>query len=91
MLCAMEKHPINLFGRCREHLGVNKAGRKINVSPSAIGDNISQSGYAVSFKDFPILDRVDNDLKILIHESLLTLWDQPDLNSRQSSFPLVIV
>ena len=31
----------NLITRCREHLGINKAGQKIKASPSAIGDHIS--------------------------------------------------
>ena len=80
----------NLIERCREHLGVNKAGRKIKASTSAIGDHISQSGYAASFKDFSVLDRVNNEFEILIHKSLLFLRDLPDLNSQQSSIPSVL-
>ena len=72
------------FTRCREHLGVNKAGRKIKASPSAIGDHISQSGHAASFKDFSILDRANNEFQLLIHESLLILRDRPDLKGTLS-------
>ena len=50
----------NLITRCREHLGVNKAGFKIKGGPSAIGDHINQSGHAASFKDFSLLDRANN-------------------------------
>ena len=60
-----------MITRCREHLGVNKAGLKIKGSPSAIGDHINQSGHAVSLKDFSILNRANNEFDLLIHESLL--------------------
>ena len=80
----------NLITRCREHLGINKAGQKIKVSPSAIGDHINQSGHAVSLEDFLVLDRANNDFDLLFHESLLILRDRPSLNSQQSSIPLVL-
>ena len=81
----------NLITRCREHLGVNKAGFRIKGGPSAIGDHINQSGHAASFKDFSILDRANNEFDLLIHESLLILRDRPELNSQQSSIPLVLL
>ena len=42
----------HLITRCREHLGMNKAGQKIKVSPSAIWDHINKSGHAASMEDF---------------------------------------
>ena len=38
------------------------------------------------------LDRANNDFDfdLLIHESLLILRDRPELNSQQSSIPLVL-
>ena len=81
----------NLITRCREHLGVNKAGLKVKGGPSAIRDHINQSGHAASPKDFSILDRANNELDLLIHESLLILRDRPVLNSQQSSIPLVLL
>ena len=80
----------NLITRCREHLGINKAGQKIKASPSAIGDHISQSGHAASLEDFSVLDRANNEFDLLIHESLLILRDRPSLNSQQSSIPLAL-
>ena len=80
----------NLITRCREHLVVKKAGLKIRASPSAIGGHISRSGHAASFKDFSILDRANNEFDLLIHESPLIIRDRPDLNSQQSSIPLVL-
>ena len=80
----------NLLTRCREHLGINKAGQKIKVSSSAIWDHINQSGHAASLEDFSVLDRANNDFDLLIHESLLILRDRPSLNSQQSSIPLVL-
>ena len=80
----------NLITRCREHLGINKAGQKIKVSPSAIGDHINQSGHAVSLEDFSVLDRANNDFDLLIHESLLILRDRPSSNSQLSSIPLAL-
>ena len=63
-------------------LGINKAGQKIKVSPSAIWDHINQSGHAASLEDFLVLDRANNDFDLLIHESLLILRDRPSLNSQ---------
>ena len=80
----------NLITRCREHLGINKAGLKIKGSSSAIRDHINQSGHAASVNDFSILDRANNEFDLLIHESLLILRDRPELNSQQSSIPLVL-
>ena len=51
---------------------------------------INQSGHAASVNDFYILDRANNDFDLLIHESLLILRDQSELNSQQSSIPLVL-
>ena len=80
----------NLITRCREHLGINKAGQKIKVSPSAIWDQINQSGHAASLEDFLVVDRANNDFGLLIHESLPILRDRPSLDSQQSSIPLVL-
>ena len=80
----------NLITRCREHLGITKAGQKIKVSSSAIWDHINPSGHAASLEDFLVLDRANNDFDLLIHESLLILRDRPSLNSQQSSIPLVL-
>ena len=80
----------NLITRCREHLGINKAGLEIKGSSSAIRDHINQSGHTASVNDFSILDRANNDFDLLIHESLLILRDRPELNSQQSSIPLVL-
>ena len=80
----------NLITRCREHLGINKAGVQIKGSSAAIRDHINKSGHAASVNDFSILDRVNNDFDLLINESLLILRDRPELNSQQSSIPLVL-
>ena len=50
----------NLVVRCREHLGINKAGQRIKSSPSAIGDHISKSGHDASLENFKIISRTDN-------------------------------
>ena len=80
----------HLITRCREHLGINKAGQKIKVSPSAIWDHINKSGHAASVEDFSVLNRANNDFDLLTHESLLILRDRPSLNSQQSSIPLAL-
>ena len=51
----------DLITRCREHLGINKAGIQIKESSSAIRDHINQLGHAASVNDFSILDRAKND------------------------------
>ena len=65
MPCSSASH--NLITRCRKHLGINKAGQKINVSPSTIWDDINQSGHAASLEDFSVLDRANNHFDLLIH------------------------
>ena len=80
----------SLLSQCKERLGINKASLEIKGSSSAMGDHINQSGHAESVKDFSFLDRANNDFDLPIHESLLILRDQPELNSQQSSIPLVL-
>ena len=80
----------NLDTRCREHLGINKAGQKIKSNCSAIGDHISKFGHNGSLEDFDILSKTENSFDLLIHESLLILRDHPSLNSQQSSIPLLL-
>ena len=80
----------NLVVRCREHLGINKAGQKIKSSSSAIGDHISESGHDASLENFEIISRTDNSFDLLIHESLLILRDRPTLNGQLSSIPLML-
>ena len=87
MPCTMEKHPVIYLHDAESHLGVDKAGQKIKVSPSTIRDHISQSGHAASFKDFSVVDRA-NEFEHFIHQSFFILRDQPDLNSQQSYIPL---
>ena len=61
----------HLIVRCREHLGINKAGRKIESNSSSLGDQISRSGHEASFDDFEIISKTDNHFDLLIYESLL--------------------
>ena len=69
---------------------IGKRSLNKKSDPMHLGDHISQSGHAASFKDFSILDRAKNDFDLPVHESLLILRDRPDLNSQQSSIPLVL-
>ena len=71
-------------------MGINIADQKVKVGPSAIGDDISQSGHAASLEDFSVLDRANNEFDLLIHESLLILRDRPSLRSQQSSILLAL-
>ena len=80
----------HLSTRCKENLGINKAGQKVKVSPSAIWNHINKSGHAASVEDFSVLDRANNDFYLLIHESLLILRDRPSPNSQQSSITLAL-
>ena len=79
-----------LIVRCREHLGINKAGQKIKSNFSSIGDHISKSGHKASFDDFEIISKTDNHFDLLIHESLLLKRDMTSLNSQMSSIPMVL-
>ena len=80
----------HLIVRCREHLGINKAGQKIKSNSSSIGDHISKFGHKASFDDFEIISKTDNHFDLLIHESLLIKRDTPSLNSQTSSIPMVL-
>ena len=84
------KTKIHLIVRCREHLGINKAGQKINSNSSSIGDHISKFGHKASFDDFEIISKADNHFDLLIHESLLIKRDTPSLNSQTSSIPMAL-
>ena len=80
----------NLVVRCREYLGINKAGQKIKNTSSAIGDHISKTGHDASLENFEIISRTDNSFDLLIHESLLILRDRPSLNGQLPSIPLTL-
>ena len=80
----------HLVTRSREHLGINKAGKKIKVNPSAISEHLDQCGHNASIENFSILDRTNNKSDLLIFESLLILRDRPPLNNKFSSVPLVL-
>ena len=58
------------FIRCREHLGINKAGQKIKSDCSAIGSHISKSGRLGSLENFDVLSKIENSFDFYIHKSL---------------------
>ena len=76
---------------------LNEMNASVLLSPNlemqgiqpAIKDHINQSGHAASLKDLSVLDRTNNEFDLLIHESLLFLWEKLELNSRQSPVHLV--
>ena len=47
-------------------------------------------GHSASVEDFCILDKVGNELDVLIRESLLILRDHPMLNQENSSLPVCL-
>ena len=75
--------------RCREHLGTNKKGNSVKSASSAIRDHIKDTGQSTFLDNFCIIDRTNDQLDLLIHESLLTLRDRPTLNFQSSSIPFV--
>ena len=73
---------------CREHLGINKKGSSVKGASSAIRDHIKDTGHSSSLDNFCIIDRTNNELDLLIHESLLIPRHRPTLNFQRSSIPL---
>ena len=64
----------HLITRCREHLGINKAGQKMIVSlPQPSGTTFNKSGHAAWMVDFSVLDRANNVSDVLIHEIVRVL------------------
>ena len=76
--------------RCREHLGINKKGNSVKVTLSAFRDHIKDTGHSASLDNFCIIDRTNNELELLIHESIPILRDRPTLNFQSSSIPLCL-
>ena len=76
--------------RCREHLGINRKGNSVKGAASAIKDHVNDTGHSASLDDFCIIDKVNNKLEFLIHESLLILKDRPTLNFQSSSISLCL-
>ena len=81
-----EQTSSHLATRCREHLGVNKVGKKIKV----ISEHLDQCGHNASIENFSSLNRTNNNPDLLISKSLLILRDRPSLNNKFSSVPLVL-
>ena len=84
------KTSCHFITRCREHLGINNKGNNIKGVSSSIRDHINYTGHSASIEDFCILDKLGNELDLLIHESLLILRDRPTLNQQNSSIPLCL-
>ena len=61
----------HLATRGREHLGVNKVGKKIKVTPSAISEHIDQCGHNASIENFSILNRTNNNSDLVISVPLV--------------------
>ena len=81
----------NLKVRCMEHLGINRSGHKTtSFGQSSIGDHITKPAHNGTMEDFKIIAKSDNAFDLLIYESLLIQKDRPNLNSQQSSIPLVL-
>ena len=76
--------------RCREHLGISKEGKSVKGTSSAITDHIKDTAHSASLDNFCTIDRTNNELDLLIHESLLILRDRPTLNFQSSSIPLCL-
>ena len=73
------------------HLGIGKSGSKLaSPSPSSIWEHFKQTGNTGSLEDFSIINKTDNSLDLLIHESLLNQRDNSSLNAHLSSIPMVL-
>ena len=76
---------------CREHLGINRKGNSVKGAvKSAIKDHAKDTGRSASMDDFCIIDKANNELELLIHESLFILKDRPYLNFQSSTIPLCL-
>ena len=75
--------------RCREHLGIRKSN-SVKGASSAIKDHVKDTGHSASLDDFCIIYKANNELELLIHESLLIPKDRPTLNFQSSSIPLCL-
>ena len=74
-----------------EHPGINRSGHKTNSSgQSSIGDHITKTAHNGTMEDFKIIAKSDNAFDLHIYDSLLIQKDRPNLNSQQSSIPLVL-
>ena len=50
-------------------------------------DHIKDTGHSASLDDSCIINKTNNELDLLIHDSLLILRDPPTLNFQHSSIP----
>ena len=66
-------------------------GNSVKDASSACRDHIEDTGHNAFLENFCIIDRTNNELDLLIHESLLILRDCPKLNSHSSPIPLSIL
>ena len=84
------KTSCNLAIRCKKHTGVSKTGYKMNNNSSAVYKHSSSTGHHVPSDNFEISSSTRNNTDLLIHDSLLTLRDRPNLNSQTSSIQLTL-
>ena len=75
---------------CTEHLGINRKGNSIKGALSAIKDHIKETGNIAFLDNFCTIDRTNNELDLLVNESLLLLRDHPSLNFQSFSIPLCL-
>ena len=84
------KTPHHFIARCREHPGVNKKGESIKGVCLSVRDRIDNTDHSTLIDGYCIIDNVDNEFDLLIHESFLTLNIRPTLYYENSSIPLCL-
>ena len=74
-----------------EHLGIGKSGFLLtSPNSSAIWEHIKETGQDEALDDFNVINRTCNSFDHLTHESLPIHRNDPRLNSKQSSIPLIL-
>ena len=66
-------------------------GKNIKGASSAIRDHIKDTSHSASLDNFCIINKTNNELDLVIYESLLILRDRPTLNFQSSSIPLCLL
>ena len=90
LILQIEEGTVTCEPRFREHLGINKKGNSVKGTSSAIRYRIKDNGHSGLLDDFCTIDKTNNELDLLIHESLLSFRDRLMLNFQSSSIPLCL-
>lgn len=82
--------PSFYVGKTKRHLETRFKEHRNIRKPTAVTEHLIEHGHSINFDDVKVLTKGDNDIELLIKETLTCRQLKPDLNVNVKSYPLEI-